>query len=192
MGRYIFRRLAHAPGFTAVAVLTLAIGVGANTAIFSVLNGILLKPLPFDHPDELVGIWHTAAALNIPELNMAAANYFTYREQGRAFTDVGLYTGGTVNLTDGGHPEELRSLWVTDGTLPLLHVKPALGQLFAPEDSVEGSQRRAILTYGFWQRRFGSSPSVIGRRIVIDGNAREIIGVLPASFRFGDPQPEIV
>jgi predicted permease len=192
MGRYIFRRLAHAPGFTAVAVLTLAIGVGANTAIFSVLNGVLLKPLPFDHPDELVGLWHTAAGLNIDKLNMAPANYFVYREQGRAFSDVGLYTGGTVTLTDAGRPEELLSLFVTDGTLPLLRVTPSLGHFFTRDDCVEGSPRKAILSYGFWQQRFGGATSVIGKRIIIDGNAREIIAVLPATFRFRDPAPVIL
>ena len=98
MGGFIFRRLWRSPMFTAIALLTLAIGIGANTAIFSVVNGILLKPLPYPEPDRLVGLWHSAAGLNIKELNMSPGNYFTYREQCRAFEDVGLYTGGSGSM----------------------------------------------------------------------------------------------
>jgi len=192
MGRYIFRRLWRSPMFTAIALLTLAIGIGANTAIFSVVNGILLKPLPYPEPDRLVGLWHSAAGLNIKELNMSPGNYFTYREQGRAFEDVGLYTGGSGSVTEIGEPERVQCLLVTDGTLPLLGVHPQLGRGFTRRDDEDGSPRTALLTYGYWQRRYAGSPTAIGKQIVVDGRQREIIGILPKSFRFMDMQPSLI
>jgi hypothetical protein len=107
--------LLHSPLFTVVTLLTLAIGIGANTAIFSVINSILLKPLPFYQPDRLVGVWHTAKGLNINALNICPSMYFTYREQARTFTDIGAYTGGSVSVSHIAEPEQVQSLWVTDG-----------------------------------------------------------------------------
>jgi len=178
--------------FTAITLLTLALGIGANTAIFSVVNGVLLRPLPYRDPARLVALWHTAPGLNIKELNMAPANYFTYRERGRAFEDIGLYTGGSVSVTETGEPERLHCLWLTDGTLPILGVHPLLGRIFTRYDDTDGSPRTAVLTYGYWQRRFAGSPSAIGKQIVLDGDRYEIIGVLPRSFWFLDPEPALV
>ncbi len=192
MGKFILRRLMRSPMFAAITLLTLAIGIGANTAIFSVVNGILLKPLPYTDPERLVGLWHTAPGLNMAELNMAPANYFIYREQGRTFVDVGLYTGGSVSITEVGQPEQVQSLSVTDGTLPLLGVHPELGRIFTRHDDTDGSPRTAVLTWGYWQQRFGGSPAAIGKRILVDGRQHEIIGVLPRSFRFMDPQPSLI
>jgi predicted permease len=190
--KHVLRRLMRAPMFTAISLITLAIGIGANTAIFSVIEGILLKPLPYTDPDHLVGVWHTASGLNIKELNASPSNYFTYRDENRTFEDIGLYTGGSVSVTEMGDPEQVQTLFVTDGTLPVLGVKPWLGRLFTRQDDVEGSPETVVLTYGYWQRRFGGAASVIGRRIVVDGRARQIIGVAPRSFRFMHPQPELV
>ncbi len=178
--------------FTATTLLTLAIGIGANTAIFSVVNSILLKPLPYQEPDRLVGLWHTASGLDIKEVNMCPSLYYTYREQARSFTDVGMYNGGTASMSKITKPEEVQALWVTDGVLPILGVQPILGRSFTPRDSTDGNPLTIMLTYGYWQKRFGGSRSVIGQHIIADGDDREIIGVLPQSFQFMNPQPAIV
>ncbi len=190
--KHVLRRLMRAPMFTAITLITLAIGIGANTAIFSVIDGILLKPLPYADPSRLVGVWHTAAGLNIKELNASPSIYFTYREENRTFEDIGLYTGNSVSVTQIGDPEQVQSLMVTDGTLPILGVKPVLGRLFTRQDDTDGSPDTAVLMYGYWQRRFGGAASAIGRRIMVDGKARQIIGVAPRSFRFMNPQPDLV
>lgn len=192
MNKYVLRRLLRAPLFTVISLLTLAIGIGANTAIFSVIDCILFKPLPFAQPDRLVGLWHTAKGLNLDEINMCPSMYFTYREQARSFTDIGLYTGGSVSISHIAEPEQVQSLSVTDGVLPLLGIKPAMGRLFTSRDDIEGSPRTVVLAYSYWQSRFRSSPSAIGRHIVIDGNDHEIIGVLPRSFQFMTSQPALI
>jgi predicted permease len=151
-----------------------------------------LKPLPYADPDRLVGIWHTAPGINIKELNASPSNYFTYREENRTFEDVGLYTGGSVAVTQIGDPEQVRGLFVTDGTLPILGIKPFIGRFFTRQDDTDGSPATVVLTYGYWQRRFGGAASAVGRRIVVGGRAREIIGVTPRGFRFMNPQPELV
>jgi predicted permease len=192
MNKYVLRRLLHSPLFTAVTLLTLGIGIGANTAIFSVIDSILLKPLPFYQPERLVGVWHTAKGLNLNEVNICPTMYFTYREQARSFTDIGLYDGGSVSVSHIAKPEQVQSLSVTDGVLPILGVQPALGRFFTRRDDTDGSPRTVVLSYGYWQNRFGGSPSTIGRRIIVDGEDREIIGVLPRNFRFMNPQPALV
>jgi predicted permease len=191
LGR-ILRRLARAPLFTFVSVLTLALGIGANTAIFSVIQGVLLKPLPFDHPDELVGVWHSAPGLGVPLLNQAPAFYLTYREEGRTFEDSGLWDTYTVSVTGIGEPERVDVLAVTDGTLPVLRIQPVLGRRFTADDDSPKTPERAMLAYSYWVRKFGSDPSVIGRQITVDGTPREIIGVLPASFKFLNANPQLV
>ncbi len=189
----VFRRLGRAPLFTAVTLITLAIGVGANTAIFSVLDGILLKPLPYPHADDLVGVWHTAPGLNIKDLNASPSTYFIYRDQNRTFQDIGLYTGDAVNVTGVAEPEQVRALLVTDGVLPVLGVHPMLGRWFTRKDDSPGSPDTILLTYGYWQRKFGADSSVIGRRILVDGKAREVVGVLPQNFHFlGREDPPLI
>jgi putative ABC transport system permease protein len=190
--RRIARRLFKAPGFTFVAVLTLAVGIGANTAIFSVIRGVLLKPLPFDEPESLVAVWHTAPGLGIPNLNMSPATYLVYREEGRVFEDIGLWDGSPVSVTGSGEPERVQALLVTDGTLSVLRVSPVLGRGFTAEDDSPKSPERILLSHAYWQRKFGSDRSVIGKPIVVDGRPREIIGVLPAAFRFLDQNPQLV
>ena len=188
----IVRRLLQLPVFTSVAVLTLAIGIGANSAIFSVVEGVILKPLPFAHAEQLVVIDHAAPGLGIKEIGAAPFLYYTYREDARVFQDVALYTTGTQSITGIGEPEEVRSLIVTDGLLPLLGVAPALGRAFSKDDDSPKGAETVVLTDGFWRTRFGGDPSALGRRLLVDGRAREIIGVLPASFRFGDQKPAVV
>jgi predicted permease len=186
------RRLVRAPLFTSVAVLTLALGIGANTAIFSVIRGVLLKPLPFDHPDELVGVWHSAPGVKIPLLNQAPSLYLTYRDEGRTFVDSGMWNTESVTITGTGEPERVTGLVVTDGILPVLRVQPVLGRRFDAEDDSPRTPERIMLAHAYWERKFGSDPSVIGRQLTVDGKPREIIGVLPAGFRFLDTNPQIV
>src|SRR5580658_9869760 len=128
--RQVLRRLGRAPMFTLITLITLAAGVGANIAVFSVLDGVLLKPLPYPHPETLVGVWHTAPGLNIDEINMAPSNYFVYRDQNRTFEDIGIYQGDSVSVTGHGNPEQVQALDVTDGVLPILGLKPVLGRWF--------------------------------------------------------------
>ena len=185
--RQVLRGLRRAPLFTAVALLTLALGIGANTAIFSVVNGILLKPLPYPHPENLVAVWLAAPGLNIKDLNLGPADYFIFREQNRTFQDIGLYMGSRVNVTDFGEPEQASGLMVTDGLLPVLGATPALGHSFTQADDQPGSLDTVILTYGYWQRKFGSDRFVVGKMITVDGAPHEIVGVMRQDFSFGGP-----
>jgi predicted permease len=182
----------RAPLFTSVAVVTLGLGIGANTAIFSVVRGVLLKPLPFDQPETLVGVWHTAPGIGVPLLNQAPAFYLTYREEGRTFEDIGLWDTTAVAVTGIGEPERVTALEVTDGTLAVLRVQPALGRRFTAEDDSPRTPERVMLAHAYWERKFGSDPSVIGRPVMVDGSPREIIGVLPAGFRFLNANPQLV
>jgi predicted permease len=186
--RQIFRRFRRTPMFTAIALFTLAAGIGANTAVFSVVEGVLLKPLPYPHPDQLVGVWHTAPGLNIPQLNMSPSDYFTYREQSRTFQDIGLYEGDSVSVTGVGEPEHVEALDVTDGTLPILGIPPLLGRTFTKQDVAPNAPKTVVLTYGYWQHKFGGKPSVIGQTMRIDGDQRIIVGVMPERFHFLDEE----
>jgi predicted permease len=186
------RRLLRVPLFSTVAIVTLALGIGATTAIFTVVNGVLLKPLPFAEPERLVGVWHTAPGMNFDLLNQSPATYFLYREEGRTFEDIGMWDGFTVSVTGVGEPERVDALLVTDGTLPVLRIDPILGRRFTREDDSPGSPERVMLAYAYWQRKFGEDRSVIGRQVQIDGKPREIIGVLPASFRFLGRNPQVL
>jgi predicted permease len=170
--------------FTLTTVLTLALGIGANAAIFSVLQGILLKPLPYADPDRLIAANHAAPGVDVPKAGIAPFLYFTYREQSKTLDDIGMYNSDDVSVTGLSEPEQVRALNVTQSVLPILGVRPALGRLFSLQDDTPGSPRTALISYGYWQRRFGANPSVVGRRIQVNGNAVEIVGVLPAGFRF--------
>ncbi len=184
--RYGARMLLKKPGFTLIAVFTLALGIGANTAIFSVVNGVLLKPLPYPHPEELVSVRFTADGLGIQDTDITAAHYIIFREQSRAFQNIGLSNGYSVNVTGLGEPERVPALRVTDGLLPILGVTPLIGRAFTRADDSPDSADTVILTYGYWSRKFGGDPSVIGRAIEVDGKLHMIIGVLPEGFRFLD------
>jgi len=186
--RQVLRRLSRAPLFTTITLLTLAIGVGANTVIFSVVQGVLLKPLPYPHPEQLIGVWHSAPGIDIKELNMSPSIYFIDREQNTTLQDIGVYDNDSLNVTGAGQPEHVRGLDVTDGTLPILGVVPALGRSFTRKDDSPGSPQTVLLSYGYWQKKFGGDRSVIGRSITVDGKPREIIGVLPKGFHFLDQQ----
>ncbi len=190
--KHVLRRFARSPLFTAITLATLAIGIGANTAIFTVVNAVLLKPLPYPLPDQLVGVWEKAPGLGFPELNASPSSYFTFREENRTFQQIGLYRGDSVSITGPAEPEQVDALDVSDGTLSALRVQPLIGRRFTLKDDSPGSPQTVMLTYGYWRRHFGGDPSAIGRRIVIDGKARDIIGVLPQGFTLMNMTPAVV
>jgi predicted permease len=188
----VLRRLVRLPMFTGLTIVTLGLGIGANAAIFSVIDGVLLKPLPYPQADQLVAISHNAPGVNIPDAGTAPFLHFTYREQNRSFQDVGMWRNDTVSVTGLAQPEEVRCIVVTGGVLPILGVQPSLGRGFSEKDDAPNGPSTVILTHAFWQSKFGGDPSTIGRSLTLDGHANEIIGVLPAGFRFLDLDPALV
>jgi predicted permease len=189
--RYALRSFAKKPAFTAVVVLTLALGIGANAAIFSVINGVLLKPLPYPSAHALVAVGH-GTVRSADELPSAPYLYFTYREGNRTLAGVGLWRADAVNVTGVGAPEQVQGLAVTYEILSILGVEPLLGRAFSRQDDTPGSRPTVILTYGYWQRRFGGDASVIGRTLLVDGEPLEVIGVMPQRFRFLDRPVDVV
>ncbi len=190
--RFGGRMFSKQPGFAAAAVMTLALGIGASTAIFSVVYGVLLKPLPFHEANRLVTLLHRAPAINVATVNHGPATYLTYRDNQRLFESIGAWESTEVSVTGRGEPEQIEALEVTASTLTALRVQPALGRLFSRDDDTPGSPLRAILTDGFWQRRFGGDHAVIGQPLQVDGRPAEVIGVLPASFRFLDSDAAVL
>src|SRR5687767_10362008 len=188
--RYAARVFAKQPAFAAAAALTLALGIGATSAIFSVVYGVLLKPLPFHAPDRLVSL--TQIAPHGAGANHGPGTYLTYRENHQVFEGIGAWDPTEVSITGGGAPERAQGLLLSASTLPLLRVQPILGRAFSAEDDAPGAPRRVMLTYGYWQRRFGGAGNVVSQPLVIDGRPTEVIGVLPASFKFLRTRPAIV
>ena len=190
--KQVLRRLGRAPLFTAVTLITLAVGIGANTVIFSVVEGVLLKPLNYPQSDRLIGVWYHVPGMEIENLPMAPFLYFIEREQNTTFEDIGVYSGDSLSVTGAGEPEHVQGLDVTDGTLPILGAKPALGRLFSRRDDSPGTPQTVVLSDGYWRKKFGGDVSVIGRSILVDGKAREIIGVLPRNFHFLDDEDAVL
>src|SRR5688572_28872537 len=190
--KHVLRRLRRSPIFTAMTLLTLAVGIGANTAVFSVVNGVLMKPLAFREPERLVGLWLTAPGLNIPQLNAAASVYFTYKEEGRVFQELGLWGRNSVTVTGIAEPEEAPALMVTEGTLRALAVQPALGRWFSAKADAPGSPESVLLSYGYCQQRFGGDTGILGRKILVDTLPREIIGIMPRSIHFMNLKPSLI
>jgi putative ABC transport system permease protein len=188
--RYATRTFWKQPAFASATVLTLALGIGATTAIFSVVYGVLLKPLPFHEPERLVSVRQHAP--HGAGTNHGPTTYLTYRENQTAFEAIGAWDPTEVSITGGGDPERVEALLVSAATLPLLRVQPVLGRVFSAEDDTPGTPLRLVLTYGYWQRRFGGAENVLGQSLVIDGRPGEVIGVLPSSFKFLRTRPEIV
>jgi putative ABC transport system permease protein len=186
--RQVLRRLSRTPMFTTVTLITLAAGVGANTLVFSVLESILLKPLRYPHSEQLVSAAYAALGLNIKSLPQAPSNYFIYRDQNRSFQDIGMMTQDSNSVTGVGEPEQVRSVRVTDGLIPVLGVTPVLGRGFTREDDSPNSPLTVMLMYGYWQRKFGGDRGVIGRMLKVDGKPRQVIGVMPKEFHFLDTE----
>jgi len=180
--RYAFRALAKSPGFTVAAILSLAIGIGANTAIFSIMSALLLRPLPYQDSDRLVIMWNTSPGLGITRDWFSTAQYFDIKNNHRGFEQVAIAIGGSYNLTGDGDPERVGVTRVSHELLPMLGAKAYLGRLFTPEDDKTGSPNVAILTYGMWARRYGADPKMVGRQIIINSHLYQVVGVLPRTF----------
>ncbi len=178
--RYGLRMLAKSPGFTVVAILTLALGIGANTALFSVVNGVLLKPLPYPQPEQLV--WLAESKPNFSSGSISWPNFKDWQKENRTFSGMGLYRGYNFNLTGHGEAEQLQARFLTSDFLNVVGVKPLIGRTFAPGEDEIGAPPIAIISEGLWKRKLDSSPDVLGKSLDLDGRSFLIIGVLPASF----------
>ena len=180
--RYALRSLFKQPGFAAVVVVTLALGIGASTAIFSVVNAVLLRPLPFPHAERLQVVWGNYRSLNIERLRAKAAEYEDYAKQTEVFDAVAAYANHSFNVTTGAEPERIRGAYVSANLFPMLEAQPSAGRVFT-----SGEQRVVVLSDGFWQRRFAGDRGVINQTITLDSESYTVIGVMPAGFQFPHP-----
>lgn len=195
--RYGLRTLRHNPVFTIVALLTISIGIAANVAVFAVVNSVLLRPLPYPQPEELVTLHQTApgaAGLAAFEsgLLLSPSMYFTYSEHNQTFQSVGVWIPGTANITGLAEPEQVRTIAITDGLLQAFNVPPAAGRWLLSSDQVPDGPKRVMLSYGYWQRRFGGSRAVLGQNIALDSQPREIVGVMPKGFQIVDSDFDVL
>ncbi len=189
--RFGLRMLAKNPIFTLVAVVTLALGIGANTAIFSVVDAVLLRPLPYPEADRLVFVWETMASQGVPMSGSALPNYEGWRDQNQVFEGLGAFYYGDFNLASSGSvPELIQGAYITSSLFEVLKVTPELGRLFANEEEQFGRHRVVLLSYGLWQRRFGGDRNIIGRPINVAGQSYSVVGVMPRGLPFFDNLPE--
>ena len=184
--RFGLRMLAKAPGFTAIAVLTLALGIGANTAIFSVVNGVLLKPLPYPSPQQLVTVWGRFTGIGLPNDRnwFSAPEFRDLQELNKSFSDEAAMTDDSFNITGGGSPERVVGADVSSSLFSMLAVRPIHGRAFLPEESEPGHDQVVLIGYGLWKSRFGSDPGVVGRTLTINGKPMTVVGVMPAGFDY--------
>ena len=182
--RYAIRALRRSPAFALVAILSLALGIGAASALFSVVYGVLLRSLPFEEPDRLVRLYTVSASERRSDLNLSPANFTSLREESRAFTDLAIYGETEVTLTGSGDPQKLKASPVSAGFFEVLGVKPILGRPFRPEENERGNNNVAVLSHAAWQRHFHGSTQAVGATITLDGVARDVIGVMPEGFAF--------
>lgn len=193
------RMLFKHPSFSAVAVLTLALGVGANTAIFSVVNGVLLRPLPYAQPERLVQFWETNPLKGWTQATVAPANLFDWQKRNQSFEDIAAYMGADTKeaglsnmfLTGGDEPERLRGLYVTGNLFSVLGVDAARGRTLSEEETWAGNHRVVVLSHSLWQRRFGGDPSIVGQTISLNGTNRTVVGIMPEGFYFPTREVEL-
>src|ERR1700731_2014989 len=195
--RYGLRALRHNPMFTAVALLTIAIGIGANAAVFSVVNSVLLKPLNYPQPEELIALHQIAPGAEgladfATGLRLSPSMYFTYAENNRTFQSLGVWGTGTANVTGLAEPEQVRTIEISDGVLQTFAVPPIAGRWLSAADQIPRGALSVMLSYGYWQRRFGGDASAIGRNLMVDSRPREIVGVMPQGFRFVDTDFDVM
>ncbi len=195
--RHGWRSLRRNPVFTVVGLLTIAIGIGANAAVFTVVNSVLLKPLNYPHSEQLVSLHQVApGAAGLADfengLLLSASMYFSYAEHNRAFQAMGVWDSGVANVTGLAEPEQVRGVGVSDGLLQALAVPPEVGRWFTAEDQDPHGPERVILSDGYWRRHFGADRSVIGRNLMIDAHSREIVGVMPPGFRVGNEDFDVI
>ena len=182
--RYGARTLLKQPGFTSIAVLTLALGIGANTAIFSLVQAVILRPLPFPEAGRLVQVWNANLEKGINHFALKVRDYLEWRKQSQAFEQLAAYRWWTFTLTGSGEPEQIPGNWVSASFFSTLGVSPLLGRGFLPEEEQPGGPNVAVLSYGLWQRRFGGERSLLNQTITLDGKAFTVVGIMPAGFEF--------
>ena len=189
--RYGFRMFLRTPGWTFVIILSLAIGIGANTAIFSLVNAILFGPLPYHDPDRLVIVWEDASFVGFPENTPAPANYADWNSQNHVFTSMAAVATESFNLTGSGEPLRVEAYTVTGNFFSVLGVKPTLGRTFTASDDRPGSDQVVVISHGLWQNRFAQDPGLIGKDILLNNSKHTVIGVMPKGFQFLDPEINI-
>lgn len=182
--KYGVRGLVKRPGFTAIALITLALGIGANTAIFSVVNAVLLRPLQFKDPEQLVIVWEDATFAGFPRNTPAPANYIDWKTQNQSFEDMAATAETSFNLTGDGEPERVAAHAVTANFFPLFGVQPLLGRSFVPEEDQPGARKVAVMSHSLWQSRYGGDQNILNRDIQLNGEKHTVIGVMPAGFQF--------
>ena len=182
--RYGFRTLTKNPGFSFIAVVSLALGIGANTAIFSLVNAVLLKPLPFPEPERLVMVWEDQSSIGFPRAEVAPANYVDFKAQNQTCEDMAALNWKNFNLTGDGEPERVLAHGVTANFFPMLGIQPAVGRNFSVEEDKPGAPRAAILSYGLWQGRYAGDSVIVGRDILLNDEKYAVVGVMPAGFQF--------
>src|SRR5437763_13221674 len=182
--RYGIRMLAKQPGFTAIAILTLALGIGANTAMFSVVNAVLLRPLPFREPDRLMTFWLQAPSKGLSEVDLPHGLFAYYRDRSHTFEKLAAYETGSATLTGRGEPERLDGTEVTYEYFNVLGREPLYGRTFTPQEDSPGNNNVVILSYQLWQRRFGGDPSILGKAINLDNVPTTVVGIMPPDFTF--------
>ncbi len=192
--RHAVRMLRTRPGFSVAALFSLALGIGANTAIFSVMNAVLIRPLPYPRSDALVGVENRLVIQGqvFEDADLSPAMYLACRQYARAFENFGVWTTGAATVTGQGDPEQLVAVTVTQGVLPALAIQPHMGVWFSNQDDSPGTLETVILSYGYWQRKFGGDPQAIGRTLVVDFIPRQVIGVMPRAFRVAKVSPDIL
>src|SRR5688572_21773112 len=190
--RFGFRMLVKNPIFTLVAVVTLALGIGANTAIFSVVDAVLLRPLPYPEANRLVFLWSTMNAQGVPTAGSAIPDYQAWRDQSNSFEGLAGFYNGNFNLSsDGNAPELVQGAYVSANLFPVLKVSPTLGRLFADEEEQYGRHRVVLLSHGLWERRFGGNREIVGQNIKLGGESYTVAGVMPQGLPFFDNLPEV-
>ena len=192
--RHAWRSLRRTPAFAITATLTLVIGIGACAAIFTVVNGVLLAPLPYGNPDRLVGAWHDLPGVSMHKAQQTSGMYFTYKRLAQSIENIGLYQNGAVNVSDAGRttePQRVSAGFITGSLIPTLQVPPLLGRTFTVAEDLPNGPTVVIISEALWRSRFGGDPAVIGRTIDIGARAREIVGVMPARFRFPDATTQL-
>jgi predicted permease len=194
--RFSVRALLKRPTFSIITVIVLALGIGANTAIFSVVNAVLLRALPFDHPDQLVQIWHVPPAKSFPgikKFSLSPANYLDWQAQNHSLEQTAIYGFGTATLTGSGEPQSVPGTRVSPEFFHVLRAKPKMGRTFSPEDGKDGAPKTVVLSESFWRTNFGGTPNIIGQVLHLDGEPHTVIGIMPAKFVFPpfNPPPQM-
>jgi hypothetical protein len=191
------RQTAPNPMFATATLITLALGIGANTAVFSVINGVILKPLPYPEPEQLISVQHTAPGAPglisaSGALRLSASMYFTFADHNRSFQNIGAWKTGTATVTGMGDPEDVRVIAVTRGLLEALRVMPEVGRWLSEADQAPGAPRVVMLSYGYWQRKFGGDRGVLGRTMEVASLPRQVVGVMPPGFRVVETESELI